>query len=325
MPLTTDRYRRGTLRLVAGCAGLSRHEKALVVADQTTMEAARMVAETAREFCEAVQFEVIPSLEMHGQGPPNHIGQLMLAADVIFCMTATSMAHTPERMAATRAGARFLSLPDYSLELLGSESLDVDFARLKDIAVDLGRHLKNALIRLTTFAGTDMVLTTMGRTANACPGNCTEPGCLASPPNAEVNIAPVECASNGVLVVDGSIPCKALGVLKSPIAICIRAGRVVSITGQAHEVDLLNAMFDKAGARSRVLAELGIGLNQRAKLTGNMLEDEGCAGTAHIGFGANSTIGGANDVPFHLDCVFFDPTITVNGKVIMEQGVPQLY
>ena len=70
------------------------------------------------------------------------------------------------------------------------------------------------------------------------------------------------------------------------------------------------------------MAEFGLGLNPLAQLTGNMLEDEGCAGTAHFGLGANATIGGLNVVPFHLDFIFFHPTVATDGVTIVEKGAP---
>ena len=40
------------------------------------------------------------------------------------------------------------------------------------------------------------------------------------------------------------------------------------------------------------VAELGIGTNEKAILTGNVLEDEKILGTAHVAFGASAAIGG---------------------------------
>ena len=51
------------------------------------------------------------------------------------------------------------------------------------------------------------------------------------------------------------------------------------------------------------LAELGVGTNERARLTGNVLEDEKILGTVHVAFGASAGIGGTVSVPVHLDCV----------------------
>ena len=45
----------------------------------------------------------------------------------------------------------------------------------------------------------------------------------------------------------------------------------------------------------------GFGLNNKAKISGNMLEDEGVYGSIHFGFGSNITFGGKIKTSFHLD------------------------
>lgn len=60
------------------------------------------------------------------------------------------------------------------------------------------------------------------------------------------------------------------------------------------------------------LAELGIGLNPCARLTGVIMEDETVRGTAHFCFGDNSRFGGANRSGFHGGTVVIDsPALTV--------------
>jgi len=79
-------------------------------------------------------------------------------------------------------------------------------------------------------------------------------------------------------------------------------------------------MLDAAGPNGRNLAELGIGTNDRAKITGNVLEDEKVMGTIHLAFGDNSTFGGKVKVDVHLDGLVLKPTVEVDGKEIMKNG-----
>ena len=67
-------------------------------------------------------------------------------------------------------------------------------------------------------------------------------------------------------------------------------------------------------------AELGIGTNDKAKLIGNVLEDEKVLGTVHIAMGDNASMGGNVSVASHLDAILLRPTLRVDGKVIMEEG-----
>jgi len=68
------------------------------------------------------------------------------------------------------------------------------------------------------------------------------------------------------------------------------------------------------------LAELGIGTNEKAELTGNILEDEKILGTAHVAFGASAAIGGEVQVPVHLDVVVLKPTVELDGEPLVRDG-----
>jgi leucyl aminopeptidase (aminopeptidase T) len=74
------------------------------------------------------------------------------------------------------------------------------------------------------------------------------------------------------------------------------------------------------GALGTNLAELGIGTNDRATLTGNVLEDEKILGTVHVAFGASAGIGGTVSVPIHLDAVVARASFTIDGVAILEAG-----
>src|SRR5919106_1276620 len=68
------------------------------------------------------------------------------------------------------------------------------------------------------------------------------------------------------------------------------------------------------------VAELGIGTNEKAILTGEILEDEKIGGTCHVAFGASAGIGGTVQVPVHLDCIVMRPTVELDGEAIVRSG-----
>jgi len=244
----------------------------------------------------------------------------MMQNDVIFCLTKFSLAHSKARYNATRNNAKFLSLPDYSIELLGRKSLSADFIKLKEISIKLADLLDQGNeVSVTTTLGSEITFSILGRKANACPGWCYENHILASPPDAETNIAAVEYSANGLLVVDGSIPCREIGMLEEPVELIIVDGVVQHVKGGKAAV--LEAIFNQVGdPKARVIAEFGMGLNPEAEICGSMLEDEGCLGSVHFGIGSNATIGGNNSVAFHLDHVNRNATVKVDGKAIIENG-----
>lgn len=318
--------RRGAATLVERCARLQPTERAYVVADVTTSAVAEYVVAAARRHSPHVQFDVIEPLAIHGASPPAVVGQGMDQADVIFGLTRMSLAHTAERLRACQHGARYLSLPDYSLPLLGGRSLQFDFAEAAPRAAAISQRLKTARhVHITSPLGTDVRFEIGGRQVNACPGICWEPGTLGSPPDAEVNVPPWEEKAEGVVVVDGSIPCREIGVLQEPVVLTVAKGAIVDIEAGSTVKHALEHLFQRVGnPDARQLAEFGIGLNTSAKITGSMLDDEGCAGTIHFGFGSNSTIGGRIRVPFHLDFVFRQPDVTLDGHSFMRRGAISL-
>lgn len=68
-------------------------------------------------------------------------------------------------------------------------------------------------------------------------------------------------------------------------------------------------------------AELGIGLNPAIEsLTGSPLFDEKAAGTVHIAIGDNSVFGHNIRASFHHDMVTCRPTLTLDGRTILDRG-----
>ena len=63
-----------------------------------------------------------------------------------------------------------------------------------------------------------------------------------------------------------------------------------------------------------------MGTNDKARLTGNVLEDEKILGTVHVAFGASAGIGGTVSVPIHLDVVILDASLEVDGQAVLDGG-----
>ena len=107
--------------------------------------------------------------------------------------------------------------------------------------------------------------------------------------------------------------------LRENVMLKIENGCIKSIKASTFlKKNKLNFQFCTS-EKSKILAECGVGFNPKAKLKGYMLTDEGAFGTMHFGFGSNITVGGLNDVPFHLDFVLKKPTIMVDGNTVIEK------
>jgi hypothetical protein len=90
------------------------------------------------------------------------------------------------------------------------------------------------------------------------------------------------------------------------------------------------AFFEQHKSRSasnhddnwNTFAELGIGLNPRiTELTGNPLFDEKAIQTLHIAIGDNSVFGDDVSSFIHEDLVTRQPSLLLNGRLLMDRGV----
>jgi leucyl aminopeptidase (aminopeptidase T) len=68
------------------------------------------------------------------------------------------------------------------------------------------------------------------------------------------------------------------------------------------------------------IAELGIGMNDKAKVIGSPLEDEKVLGTVHVALGDNSTFGGTVQAGVHLDGIIMNPTLKLDNLELIKNG-----
>jgi aminopeptidase len=112
--------------------------------------------------------------------------------------------------------------------------------------------------------------------------------------------------------------------LDEPLRLTVENGVVVQMQGNDPHRERLEAKFAE-NASCRNIAKLGIGTNDKASRTDNVLEAEKILGTIHIALGDNSGFGGTVSAPFHEDYVFYQPTLTAimpdgSEKVIINSG-----
>jgi leucyl aminopeptidase (aminopeptidase T) len=296
--------------------GLEGGEALLVLAnaDGAIVDA---LAEAARARGGRAQTLVFPALTRHGEEPPPEVAEALLQADAAAIVTRFSLSHTRARVAATRRGVRIASMPGITAETF-ERTLPIDYAELERAGDALAARLTAAeRCRITAPGGTDVVLSLAGREGRNDDGDLRAAGAFGNLPAGEAYVAPVETAGEGTIVFDGSLG--GWGSLAEPLALSLACGRVVDADGSAAAAWLLETL-DAGGPNGRAVAELGIGTNPAASITGLILEDEKAAGTAHIAFGTSIGIGGANEASVHLDGLVLDPTIELDGVVVVQDG-----
>jgi len=299
------------------CIAARKGENVVVVIDEPQRRIGQAFWETARELgTDAILCEML-SRETNGEEPPKAVAGLLAACDVFIIPTSKSLSHTDARRKACANGARGATLPGITEEAM-KRSLKADYkgieARTKRIS-PIVSAAKEA--RVTTALGTDITMSLEGRSCHEDHGIVRSAGEFTNLPAGEAYLAPLEGTARGRIVVDGSAA--GVGLVKHPITLEVADGFATAITGGA-EAEKLNQVIAKFGKEARNIAELGIGTNDKAILTGLVLEDEKVMGTVHIAIGDNASMGGKVSVPSHLDLVIKMPTLFLDGKEIIKDG-----
>ncbi len=213
-------------------------------------------------------------------------------------------------------------------------TVPIDYNELKEDC----RKLKEVMdrgdkVHITAPSGTDIIIGIKGRKAKTDDGSFGSPGDGGNLPAGETFVSPELGTSKGKIVFDGSIASdKGIIIIEDPIECDVDGGLVTNICGGEEARKLRETIsrakettetFVKEGKipeddldhyrmNTNNLGELGIGLNRKATIIGNMLEDEKVYGTCHIAIGANYD----NDARalIHLDGLIKKPTILVIGE-----------
>ncbi len=305
--------------LLTICTNAKAQEKILFVTDDTSFPIAQFMWEHSVQYSNRVMVRMTDRT-MHGEEPPATVAAAMMDADVIFGITKFSLYHSAARRNAVANGARFANMADYKLSMMTEGGLFTDFIAQGARMDRLSDVLEGQQMHITTKAGTDITFSIAGRKPVRQYGRSLKPGASASPPDIETALGPVEGTANGTVVIDGCIPFPGLGVLQETITLQIQEGKIAAITGGKQAEFLHHAMQAFRDPAVYELAEIGIGFNDHSILCNSMLEDEGVMGTLHFGFGNSLAFGGSNSSSNHLDMIFKDATLTVDGRLLIQDG-----
>jgi leucyl aminopeptidase (aminopeptidase T) len=305
---------RAIAAVVRDCLGVTDDEEVLVVANPATQHLGERLRDEAAEVGAEAVLAVMSERASHAAEPPKAVAEAMAAADVLLAPTVQSLSHTAARRRANENGARAATLPGVTEDILARVmSADMEGLRKK------GHAVADALDRaseahITDANGTDLHLDLSGRQAIPDAGELTERGAFGNLPCGEGFISPA--GGNGTLVIDGSIA--GIGLVDEPVELVVEGGHLTSARGGQGMAFM--ELLTEHGEDGTTIAELGVGTNEKAKLTGEVIEDEKILGTCHIAFGASAGIGGTVQVPVHLDCVVMKPTLELDGEAIVRDG-----
>jgi aminopeptidase len=316
MNISSDLYSAAQIA-VRDCMGTKSNEKVLIVTDEPLRIIGYSLWQAAKDLgTEVTLIEMLPR-KTNGEEPPAEVAELMKKVDVVLCPTSKSLTHTDARRNASAAGARVATLPGVTEEIM-IRCMNADYNKIAERTFKICKMMeKTEAIRVTTLLGTDITMPIKGREAHASSGLFREKGLWGNLPTGESYLAPLEGLSNGVVVVDGSMA--SVGMVNTPIKIIVKDGYAIEITGD-DEAKRLRELLEPHGKDAYTVAEFGIGTNDKAILTGKILEDEKVMGTIHIAFGDNKSMGGSVRVASHLDGLIKHPTVWFDDKMIMKEG-----
>jgi leucyl aminopeptidase (aminopeptidase T) len=302
---------------VRDCMGTRPGEKVLIVTDAPLRNIGLALRQAAEDLgAQVLLVEMMPR-KTNGEEPPPEVAELMGKSDVVLCPTSKSLTHTDSRRAASEKGVRVATLPGVTEEVM-IRCMNADYHRIAERTFRLCALMEKAgTVRVKAPAGTDIIMPIAGRKAHASSGLFREKGLWGNLPTGESYLAPLEGLSNGVVVVDGSMA--GVGMVREPIRIEVRDGYAAEISGGAEALHLRN-LLEPHGQDARNVAEFGIGTNDKAILTGVILEDEKVMGTIHIAFGDNKSMGGNVRVASHLDGLVKKPSVWFDDQLIMQDG-----
>lgn len=311
------------------CMGIQPGERVLLITDQALGNEQELLARTIEAAWpgELVRWTLPEDQRPLTVAPPEILDCARTFDVGIQFLSHTTTAEQPYRFSlikATAEGGRMRFAVGLNIDqAIIDHELSADYEQIAAITFRLRDCLTGReKVRITSPLGTDLSFLITGRQVAVDPGVIRQPG-YYNLPAGECYIAPVEDSANGLLVVDKSFP----GILiEEPIRLTFKKGRVVDIQGGTEAEELLRVIEtgerQPDGEGCRVIAELGIGTNPAARITGNVMTDEKVMGTIHIAIGHNAVApyNGKNKAPIHLDGVMGNPTLIVDGETLIDNG-----
>jgi leucyl aminopeptidase (aminopeptidase T) len=288
------------------------NEKILIVTDKKKLKIAKKIYSACRKLSKNVKIILKPVGKRSGEEPPRRIAEEMKKADIVLAPTLHSITHTKARINACKHGARIATMPGIT-EKMFHQSLLADPKELERYGKRLVKALKNkSFVRISTKRGTGLFFLITKRKIEPDTANIRKKGEYGNLPAGEVSLSPVENTANGILVIDSMEE-----YAKSGTKVLILNGLAVDISDKGCKL----AKIFNTVKNSRNVAEFGIGMNKKAKIIVDILQNEKVFGTCHIAFGNNKSYNGKVYCQFHEDAILKKPTIEVDGEIIIKKGV----
>jgi len=300
------------------CLDLKKDESLLIITDDNKLKIGKALYTIGKGLSKEALLIVMPPANVNGEEPPLSIAALMGQYDVVVCPTSKSLTHTNARRNACKKGARVATMPGISEDIM-ARTLKADYELIADRTLKISKILdKGKKAVITSDLGTNLIMPIDGITAISSTGLIKNRGQGGNLPSGESFLMPEEGKSEGIIYIDGSLA--GIGKIKgNPVIVTIKNGYANKFDGGEQAQELFKQL-NTLGKKAMNVAELGIGTNHEATISGQILEDEKVMGTIHVAFGNNIGMGGTCDVGIHIDGVITNPTVMIDDIMLMKQG-----
>jgi len=252
----------------------------------------------------SVQLQEYPATGIHNTPVPKEIIQAVTQANLIIAMTEYSASSSFIPLCFMKnSHTRCASMPGVERRM-EETALRADYTQVKHDATRLAQLLNDADGATILFStGDTLFIDLRNRTADADTGECTTSGQFINLPSGEACKVPYEAAPGeinkyGDSKTEGIWPVDLKG---EPMKWIVRKNQVVDIIGNGKKAEEMRQFFNENESR-RNLAELGIGCNPKAVITGNVLEDEKVG--LHLAYGMSTHLGGKITSDIHDDLCY---------------------
>ena len=195
-----------------------------------------------------------------------------------------------------------------------------NYQDVKKYAKAIEKMLNNSVGAEIKFSTDDsLYIDLRNRKAHADTGECIKYGQGINFPSGEAYKAPYE---GGPEEIDEFGPSKTKGIWPVKydgelVKYIVEENKIVEVVGKGKKAEERRNFFNENETRKNI-AELGIGCNPKAVVTGNVLEDEKVSGL-HIAYGLSSHLGGTVKSDVHQD-ICYPKNAPVEAKTLILIG-----
>jgi leucyl aminopeptidase (aminopeptidase T) len=241
----------------------------------------------------------------HNSPVPETLLEIAKTYHLVLAMTEYSMTSSLILLCRAQGSiTRAASMPTIE-KRMEQTALQADYTEVQHYAHSLERYLNKAHSAEILFStGDRLVIDLRNRKAHADTGECKKPGQSINFPSGEACKVPYEAAPDEI---DEFGESKTEGIMpvtdeKELMKFIIKNNKINEVIGNGRKAEQMRVFFSQDESH-RNIAELGIGCNPKAVVTGNVLEDEKVGGL-HIAYGMSTQLGGKVDSDMHQDICY---------------------